>query len=80
MPYLVRYHRSIVDPSGRVVIPSGTVLEDLSKVPSAQQDRVIVVGEDHASVKEWRARQKAAAEAEAKKASSADPVEAAPKK
>ena len=51
MRWKVRYHRPIVDPDrpGVVLFPSGTIIDDLSKVPSAQHDRLIVLEDEPAA-------------------------------
>lgn len=51
MRYQVRYHRPIVDPeTGKVLFPSGAIIDDLSQVPSAQHDKLFLIEEEPAAV------------------------------
>jgi len=40
--YRVRYHRAILDERGRVMFPSGAVIDDISLIPAGQVDRILV--------------------------------------
>jgi hypothetical protein len=41
--FQVRYHRSILDSGGRVLYPSGAIIDRLDMIPPGQEDRVLVI-------------------------------------
>ena len=44
--YQVRYHRAILDSGGRLMFPSGTIVDSLEQIPPAQHDRMLLLPED----------------------------------
>lgn len=51
MRYQVRHHRPIVDTeTGKVLFPACAIIDDLSKVPSAQHDKLFLLEDEPAAV------------------------------